>query len=52
MSARSVSPHDGVYILARRTTRTEDQMTAQQTVAVYYDAWQNKQGDRRGVPLA
>ena len=27
-------------------------MTAQQTVAVYYDAWQNKQGDFTGVPLA
>jgi len=27
-------------------------MTAQQTVAVYYDAWQNKQGDFSGVPLA
>jgi ketosteroid isomerase-like protein len=27
-------------------------MTAQQTVAAYYDAWQNKQGDLSGVPLA
>ena len=27
-------------------------MTAQQTAAVYYDAWQNKQGDFSGVPLA
>ena len=27
-------------------------MTAQQTVAAYYDAWQNKHGDLGGVPLA
>jgi hypothetical protein len=27
-------------------------MTAQQAAAVYYDAWQNKQGDLSGVPLA
>ncbi len=27
-------------------------MTAQETAAVYYDAWQNRQGDFSGVPLA
>jgi hypothetical protein len=27
-------------------------MTAEQTVAVYYDAWRNHQGDMSGVPLA
>jgi hypothetical protein len=27
-------------------------MTALETVALYYDAWQNKQGDFSGVPLA
>jgi hypothetical protein len=27
-------------------------MTAQEIVAAYYDAWQNKQGDLTGVPLA
>jgi ketosteroid isomerase-like protein len=27
-------------------------MTAQETVALYYDAWQNKHGDFSGVPLA
>jgi len=27
-------------------------MTALETVAPYYDAWQNKQGDFSGVPLA
>jgi len=27
-------------------------MTAQETVAVYYDAWQNRHGDFTGVPLA
>ena len=27
-------------------------MTAQQTVARYYEAWQNKQGDLSDVPLA
>jgi ketosteroid isomerase-like protein len=28
------------------------QMTAQETVALYYDAWQNRRGDLSGVPLA
>ena len=27
-------------------------MTALETVALYYDAWQNKHGDFSGVPLA
>lgn len=27
-------------------------MTAEQTVALYYDAWRNHQGDMSGVPLA
>jgi ketosteroid isomerase-like protein len=27
-------------------------MTAAETVALYYDGWQNKQGDLSGVPLA
>lgn len=27
-------------------------MTARETVALYYDAWQNKRGDFSGVPLA
>jgi hypothetical protein len=27
-------------------------MTAQQTVALYYDAWRNRGGDFSGVPLA
>jgi ketosteroid isomerase-like protein len=27
-------------------------MTALETVALYYDAWQNKRGDFTGVPLA
>lgn len=27
-------------------------MTAQETVALYYDAWQNGRGDFAGVPLA
>jgi hypothetical protein len=27
-------------------------MTAEQTVALYYDAWRNRQGDMSGVPLA
>jgi hypothetical protein len=27
-------------------------MTATETVAKYYDAWQNRQGDLSGVPLA
>ncbi len=27
-------------------------MTTLETVALYYDAWQNKQGDFSGVPLA
>jgi hypothetical protein len=27
-------------------------MTAQETVALYYDAWQSKRGDLSGVPLA
>jgi hypothetical protein len=27
-------------------------MTALETAALYYDAWQNKQGDLSGVPLA
>jgi SnoaL-like domain len=27
-------------------------MTARETVALYYDAWQNKQGDLGEVPLA
>jgi hypothetical protein len=27
-------------------------MTAAETVAQYYDGWQNKQGDLSGVPLA
>jgi SnoaL-like domain len=27
-------------------------MTPLETVALYYDAWQNKQGDLTGVPLA
>ena len=27
-------------------------MTALETVARYYDAWQNQQGDMSGVPLA
>jgi hypothetical protein len=27
-------------------------MTALETVALYYDAWQNKQGDFNDVPLA
>jgi ketosteroid isomerase-like protein len=27
-------------------------MTAQETVALYYDAWQNRRGDLSGVPLA
>jgi SnoaL-like domain len=27
-------------------------MTAQETVAVYYDAWQNKHGNLEDVPLA
>jgi hypothetical protein len=33
-------------------TRIEDRMTAQQTVALYYDAWRNRRGDFTGVPLA
>ena len=27
-------------------------MTVRETVALYYDAWQNKRGDFSGVPLA
>ena len=27
-------------------------MTAEQTVALYYDAWQHRRGDFSGVPLA
>ena len=27
-------------------------MTAEQTVALYYDAWRNQRGDLSGVPLA
>lgn len=27
-------------------------MTAEETVALYYDAWRNQQGDMSGVPLA
>jgi hypothetical protein len=30
----------------------EDRMTAQETVALYYDAWRNKHGDFSEVPLA
>jgi ketosteroid isomerase-like protein len=30
----------------------EPGMTAAETVAVYYDGWQNKRGDLSGVPLA
>jgi ketosteroid isomerase-like protein len=33
-------------------TRIEDRMTAQQTVAPYYDAWRNRHGDFSDVPLA
>jgi hypothetical protein len=30
----------------------EERMTAQQTVALYYDAWRNRRGDFSDVPLA
>jgi ketosteroid isomerase-like protein len=30
----------------------EERMTAQEAIARYYDAWQNKQGDLSEVPLA
>jgi len=39
--------------LKGESDRLEDQqMTALETVALYYDAWQNKRGDFSEVPLA
>jgi hypothetical protein len=50
---RSFSPDDGVYADEDQLERVEDQtMSALETAALYYEAWQNKRGDFSDVPLA
>src|SRR5918996_4726547 len=53
---RSLSFPGGVYVV-EGSEGTSDRtggstMTARETVALYYDAWQNRQGDFSDVPLA